>query len=206
MSASRWDDAYRADSAPWDTGVPDPVLEEAVAAGVLVPGHVVEIGCGTGTNARFLAGRGFTVTAVDLAPTAIAKAQAHADAGDIAFHVHDVLADPLPVVGVDAVSDRGCFHVFDDADQRAVFAARVADALRPGGLWLSLVGSTEGGPREHGPPRRTARDLMDAVEPVLEVVSLERRAFGDLPWPVAAWRAVFRKRTEAAVPSGHRGH
>ena len=42
--------------------------------------------------------------------------------------------------------------------------ASVARVLAPGGLWLSLSGSTEGAPRDTGPPRRSARDIANAVE------------------------------------------
>jgi hypothetical protein len=70
------------------------------------------------------------------------------------FAKFDFLAGPSPIGLFNFVFDRGCFHLFDDSGERQPFAARVAAAMAPGGLWLSLIGSTEGPPREVGPPRR----------------------------------------------------
>ena len=67
------------------------------------------------------------------------------------FARFDFLAAPLPDGPFDFVFDRGCFHVFDEPEERARFAAHVVPALASGGLWLSLIGSTEGPARELGP-------------------------------------------------------
>lgn len=72
-------------------------------------------------------------------------------------------------------------------------------ALEPGGLWLSLIGSTEGSPREVGPPRRSVREIALAIEPVLEIVELrsaEFRATG-----AKAWFCLSRQRTIPAQSS-----
>jgi SAM-dependent methyltransferase len=200
-----WDDHYRsADPLPWDTGVPDAELVAAFSSGALRPGRALEIGCGTGTNAVWLARQGCRVTAVDVSPLAIERARKRvAEAGvDVDLHVADVLAEPLPGGPYDLVFDRGCFHVFDGAGERATFARRVARALAPGGVWLSLVGSTEGAPREMGPPRRSARDLARAIEPHLAILDLRASAFrtGDEQAP-AAWICLSGKRREKAQPS-----
>jgi hypothetical protein len=68
------------------------------------------------------------------------------------------------------IFDRGCFHVFDEPEERSRFVKCVAATLEVGGWWLSLIGSTEGPPREVGPPLRTAREIVLAIEPALEIV------------------------------------
>jgi hypothetical protein len=74
--------------------------------------------------------------------------------------------------------------------------------LAPGGLWLSLIGSTEGTPRDTGPPRRSARDLVSAIEPVLEMVELRSIHFDlHLEMPPAAWLCLSRVRAVPAQPS-----
>src|SRR5688572_15021793 len=62
---------------PWETG-PRQELVDLVTTGRLRPGRAVDLGCGTGANAVFLAEHGFEVTGVDFAPAGLAKAAAAA--------------------------------------------------------------------------------------------------------------------------------
>lgn len=207
MSTRDWNEDYATENTPWDTGEPDPNLVELVQSGALAPGRLLEMGCGTGTNALWLAEHGFEVTGFDVAPLAIEKADAkRAVAGSRArFLVHDILAAPAPGGPYDLVFDRGVFHVFDEPAERARLAERVAAALRVGGRWLSLAGSTEGPERDHGPPRRSARDLVEAVEPHLAILALRSTEFlGGLPSTVLAWKLLARKREIPAQPSTRR--
>ena len=86
----------------------------------------------------------------------------------------------------------------DEPGERERFASRVAAALAPGGLCLSLIGSTEGPPREVGPPRRSAREVTLAIEPALEIVELRSAAFRE---DAKAWFCLSRKRTVPAQAS-----
>ena len=86
--------------------------------------------------------------------------------------------------------------MFDESEERARFAAQVAAALAPGGLWLSLIGSTEGPPREVGPPRRSAREVALAVEPALEIVELRAAEFH--VHGVKAWFCLARRRIQSS--------
>ena len=207
MSTIDWNDRYATQDTPWDTGEADSHLVELVEAGELAPGRLLEIGCGTGTNALWLERRGFDVTAVDLSPLAIAKAEekrAAAGAG-VRFAVLDFLSDGVEGALFDLVFDRGVLHVFDAAADRARFAERVAEALRVGGRWLCLAGSTEGPERDHGPPRRSVRDLAEAVEPSLEILWLRTSEFAvDLPSPARAWVLLAGRREVPAQPSTRR--
>jgi hypothetical protein len=115
------------------------------------------------------------------------------------FAALDFLAAPPPGGPFQFVFDRGCFHVFDTPDERQRFAARVADALAPGGLWLSLIGSTEGSSREVGPPRRSAVEVILAIEPALEVVELRSAEFHGSN--AKAWFCLSRQRITPAQPS-----
>jgi hypothetical protein len=71
--------------------------------------------------------------------------------------------------------------------------------LEPGGLWLSLIGSTEGPPREIGPPRRSAREVTLAIEPALEIVELRSTEFRGSN--AKAWFCLSRRRTMLAASS-----
>lgn len=209
MPEHDWDQHYASGELPWDTGEPDPHLVELVEQGLIKPGRTLEIGCGTGTNAIWLAARGFDVHGIDIAPLAIEKAEAkrRAAGANLRFSVLDFMRDALPAGPFDFVFDRGVLHVFDEAAERARFAQRVADLLRERGQWLCLAGSTEGPAREQGPPRRSARDLIAAVEPVLELVLLRASTFDpDEPSRAMAWVMLARSRAVPAQPSTTLSH
>lgn len=205
-----WNAAYVDGNLPWHSDTPDPELVAAVEGGVLPDGDVLEVGCGRGSNARYMADEGRRVTAVDFAPDAVAQAReagsgSGGGSGCVDFQVHDMLSGEPPGGPYDAVFDRGVLHVFDEHAERVAFARHVAAVLRPGGVWLSLVGSTEGGPREHGPPRRTAAEILAAVEPELEVLGVAGIHFEDAAGRPRAWRFLFRKRELPAQPSSRHG-
>jgi SAM-dependent methyltransferase len=159
------------------------------------PAPTLEIGAGTGTNAIWLAERGFDVVGVDVSPLAVERAHAKMEGRALRcrFAALDFLTAPPPGGPFQFVFDRGCFHVFDETDERQRFAAQVVAALAPGGLWLSIIGSTEGPPREVGPPRRSAREVTLAIEPVLEIVELRSAEFRG--HGAKAWFCLSRRRT-----------
>ena len=207
MSNPNWNERYQTEETPWDTGEPDVHLVEFIRSGSVDAGRALDVGCGTGTNAIWLAGQGFSVQGVDLAPLAIEKARAKAAEAKLDCHFEqlDFLNDKFAEGHFDFVFDRGCFHVFDEAGDRERFAERVASLLTSGGCWLSLIGSTEGPERDWGPPRRSARDVVEAVEPALEIQELRSVEFrGNLPEPAAAWLCVSRQRKVPAQPSTRR--
>ncbi len=188
---------------PWDTGEPDPQLVGMIESGAIRPGRTLEIGCGTGTNAIFLAQRGFNVLGIDISEIAVDKARAKAH-GLCRFEVVDILATAPPGGPFEFVFDRGCFHAFDDEHERVRFVERVAAGLVEHGVWLSLIGSTEGAAREEGPPRRSARDVMNAIEPSLEIVQFRSTEFSVCEQQMKSWLCLSRKRAIPAQPSTRR--
>jgi hypothetical protein len=71
-------------------------------------------------------------------------------------------------------------------------------------LWLSLIGSTEGAPREQGPPRRSAREVMNAIEPSLAIVQLRSAQFTVDEQGLMSWLCLSGKRAIPAQPSTRR--
>jgi len=201
MSHPSWNDSYASgEPMPWDTGVSDPVLVELIESGAIAPGRTLEIGCGTGTNAIYLAEHGFDVVGIDISHVAVERARGSAE-GRCRFEAVDFLNEPAPGGPFQFVFDRGCFHTFDEDRERARFAENVAAALVDGAAWLSLIGSTEGPPREAGPPRRSASDVITAIEPSLEIVQLRSGEFGVRGQQLKAWLCLSRKRTTTPQPS-----
>src|SRR5262249_47045694 len=133
-----WNERYATGELPWDTGTPDPLLVGLIESGRIPPGRTLEVGAGTGTNAIWLAERGFDVLGVDLAPLAVEQANAKrkpAGTPRCRFETLDFMTATPAGGPFDFVFDRGCLHIFDGADERARFAARVADLLVPNGTW-----------------------------------------------------------------------
>lgn len=125
--------------APWE-GSARPELVGLVERGEFgTSGRVIDLGCGTGANAVFLARHGFAVTAVDFSRVALAKAARAADAAgvDVRYVEADLTAPPLPgVTGqFDLVVDYG---TLDDlrSSRRAAMARMIASLARPGGAFL----------------------------------------------------------------------
>lgn len=205
MPHPSWNERYASGELPWDTGEPEDLLVEFVTSGGVEPARTLEIGAGTGTNAIWLAERGFDVLGVDISPLAVESARAKMEGRDLhcRFTTLDFLAEPAPDGPFQFIYDRGCFHVFDEAEERARFAARVAAALLPGGLWLSFIGSTEGPLREVGPPRRSAREVALAIEPALEILELRSAEFRG--HDAKAWFCLARQRTIPAQLSTQHG-
>jgi len=201
MPHPSWNDRYASgEPLPWDAGTPDPMLVEMIESHAIAPGRTLELGSGTGTNAIYLVQHGFDVVGVDISPLAVDQARAKAH-GRCRFETIDFLNEVPPGGPFQFVFDRGCFHTFDEDHERTRFAQGVATVLSDGGLWLSLIGSTEGPPRDIGPPRRTAREVMNAIEPSLEIVQFRSGDFGVCGDQLKAWLCLSRKRTVPAQPS-----
>src|SRR5438270_11643617 len=96
---ARWEERYRSGDTPWDTGRPSSELQRVIAEERIPPSRAIELGCGSGTNAVWLAKQGFEVTAVDLSPLAISRARERAvgEGVPVCFLCADVLI--VPVVG-----------------------------------------------------------------------------------------------------------
>ena len=200
MSHPSWNDSYASGQLPWDVGHPEPLLVEFVTSRGIRPSRALEIGAGTGTDAIWLAENGFDVLAIDIAPLAVERARSRITSPHLRcqFETCDLLSAPPAGGAFQFVFDRGCFHVLDEADERARFAAQIGATLAPGGLWLSLIGSTEGPPRKVGPPRRSALEVVAAIEPALEILELRSAEFCD---GAQAWFCLSRQRTVSAKSS-----
>ncbi|MDT6985782.1 class I SAM-dependent methyltransferase [Streptomyces lusitanus] len=123
-------------SVPWDIGEVQPAVVRLEEAGRF-RGEVLDVGCGPGDNAAFLAGRGHRVTAVDAASIVVEQARTRTKGYDITFAV----ADATVLAGFedrfDSVLDSALYHTLSAPDRRAYLAA-LHRATRPGAL-LSML-------------------------------------------------------------------
>ncbi len=189
---------YQSGETPWDIGEADFNLVETVTQLPVPAGKALDIGCGTGDNSLWLTRNGFQVTGTDTAEVALVQAKEKAAKAGIrcGFRLLNFLVEAVEGAPFDFVFDRGCFHSFVSGEDRTRFAENVAAHLGENGLWLSIIGNADerrqGGP---GPPRRTAKDIVLAVEPFFEILSLTSGRFGSKAQnPPRAWRCLMRKR------------
>lgn len=189
-----FDTAYEG-RPPWDLGRPQRAVVELAEAGEIV-GSVLDLGCGTGEHALYLAERGHEVVGIDLAPRAIALARAKArDRGlPVTFLVRDALRAHELGRTFETALDVGLFHTLTD-EERPVYARSLHAALPRGGRAFVLCWS-ERNPPGFGPRRITRIELRTAFAQAgfrvesIRAAELETALEGG---PVHAWLARLRR-------------
>jgi cyclopropane fatty-acyl-phospholipid synthase-like methyltransferase len=180
---------------PWYTPNLDPDFERALKEYGRKGARILDLGTGPATQAMNLANRGFDVLGTDISPSAIKKAKASAKAAGLAieFRVDDILRSKLAANLVDAIVDRGVFHVLPP-EKRSVYVAAVHRILRPGG-WLFLKCFSDKEPGTYGPYRIASGELREYFRKTFEVVSIVDTVFdGTLePSPKALFAAMRRR-------------
>jgi len=193
----RYRERYESGDTPWDVGQPDFNLIEVVTNTPILSCQVLDIGCGTGDNSIWLAQNGFQVIGTDTSEIALQKAKEKASRANVEcdFVLADFLKSEIAGAPFGFIFDRGCFHSFSAEEERRRFAQHVAGHLEDAGLWLTIVGNADEHRQGPGPPQRTAGDIVLAVEPYFEVLSLISSHFGsNRPNPPRAWRCLMQKR------------
>ncbi|WP_116045845.1 class I SAM-dependent methyltransferase [Amycolatopsis palatopharyngis] len=133
MNEQFWDNRYRSSDQVF-SGNPNGVLVTEVAD--LPPGQALDVGCGEGADALWLASRGWRVTAADISKVALQRAAAADVAGSVAWTRADLTVEPPPAAAFDLVS----MHYFPLPQQRNHTGLRgLLDAVASGGTLL--VGS-----------------------------------------------------------------
>jgi SAM-dependent methyltransferase len=153
MRLNPFDQLYRG-VPPWEIGAPQPAFVELQTQGTL-KGSVLDIGCGSGENAIYLASQGHDVWGIDAAGRAIAMARKKAELRNVPVRFE--MGDALHLEGVgrtfDTIIDCGLFHTFSDAGRR-LYVDGLTHVARPGTTLFLLCFSDEepnwGGPRRVG--------------------------------------------------------
>jgi 2-polyprenyl-3-methyl-5-hydroxy-6-metoxy-1,4-benzoquinol methylase len=135
-----WDEAYINGSFRdmWDLSYPSQELIAFIATINFPKGTVgLDVGCGAGREAIFLAQHGLNMIGVDLSAEALRiAAEREKEAGvQVDWHHGNVLDLPVEDQSVDFVNDRGCFHSIAEKE-RDQFAREIARILKPGGMML----------------------------------------------------------------------
>ncbi|MGV9502193.1 class I SAM-dependent methyltransferase [Streptomyces sp. NPDC003642] len=220
--ADWWDGFYaeRSRPVPFFVAKPDENLVRHVEDGRAGPGRALDLGCGPGRNALYLAARGFEVDAVDLSPAALDWARDRArEAGveGVRFHCGDAfaLAGTELTGPYDLVYDSGCFHHLPP-HRRISYLALLEQVLAPGGLFgLTCFAAGAGGMGSEVPDADFYREgaglrggLAYTPEALREIFSglstLELRRMRDEPeesdrfGESFLWTALFRRAPDPA--------
>ncbi|PWH15864.1 MAG: hypothetical protein DDG59_10775 [Anaerolineae bacterium] len=120
---------------PWDSGIVPPEVVEFVSHHP--PGRAIDLGCGTGTNAIYLAQNGWQVIGVDfsLRALSIARRKSKRQSVKVDF-IHDDVSTLRKVQGkFDLILDIGCFHGLSPK-QKHSYLQRIQELLTPNGYFL----------------------------------------------------------------------
>jgi SAM-dependent methyltransferase len=188
-----WDGLYRQHGQRW-SGNPNAALVTEVTA--MVPGRALDLGCGEGGDAVWLAAQGWLVLGVDISQLALDRAAVHAASAGVADRIswarHD-LAHSFPDGSFDLVSAQ-FLHSAVDMPREAILR-RAATAVAPGGVLL-VVGHADVPPwGRHDSDHAHHHDLPSAVA-----------VLASLDLPPGEWttlRAAERSR-DATGPDGER--
>jgi SAM-dependent methyltransferase len=130
ITYQRFVERYEAGRVPWGDELPPPEVIELVSK--LSPGRALDLGCGYGRSAIYLAQHGWEVDGVDYMPLAIAEAKRRAEASGVNdkthFHLASITDLGFLTAPYDLAIDVGSMHVLDEAGLHAYWA----------GLWRLL--------------------------------------------------------------------
>jgi SAM-dependent methyltransferase len=171
---------------PWNIEIPPKALVDLVESGRVQPCKTIDMGCGAGNYAIYLASVGFDVTGVDISPSAIALAEAQAKQKGVTcrFVAADVLGGLVDFTDTfDFAYDWSLLHhVFPN--DRKQYVETVHRLLIPGGKYLSVCFSDKDTSFDGTGQFRTTSigtvlyfssedELRDLFEPYFEITTLK---------------------------------
>jgi SAM-dependent methyltransferase len=144
--AAEWDARYNEREGAMWSGRPNGRLVAEVTG--LSPGRALDVGCGEGADAIWLARRGWTVTAIDVSEVALSRAREAAQVAGTAVDwvCGDALQTPFPARSFDLLSMQ--YPALPKAAGEAAVRA-LLDTVRPGGLLLAVYHDLDEEHREH---------------------------------------------------------
>ncbi|MCB8943281.1 MAG: methyltransferase domain-containing protein [Ardenticatenaceae bacterium] len=128
---------YESGKIPWNQELPPPEVIELVAG--LRPGRGLDLGCGYGRSALYLAQKGWQADGVDFVAQAIHEASARAEqaglSAQVQFHTGSVAAMPFLTESYDLAIDVGCMHSLT-AEQQQGYRDELMRLLPEGAIYL----------------------------------------------------------------------
>jgi SAM-dependent methyltransferase len=183
VQAMFYNKAARPEDLPWHSERPARLLTDAIEQRG-VPGRALDLGCGAGVFAVYLAKRGYEVTAIDFIPKALEMVQARAGTENV--RVGSVLADVLDwhsATPFDLVLDSGCLHTVTNVNR---YKAQLLSWTAPGSDFILAHWG-----RRHvfdwrpvGPRRRTRQGLVRLFAPEFRERAYDQELLTGVPLPM----------------------
>ncbi len=160
---SSFDSSYDG-TPPWDIKKAQNAIVNQFKKGKFVS-PVLDIGCGTGDNALYLADQGLNVTGIDSSPKAIKKAKIKSkikgNPPNLTFLIQDLFSLSEKDGKYKTIIDIGVFHIFN-SNLRTKYQEKMFNLLETNGRLLFLVFNDKE-PLGLGPPYRISRDDIYSV-------------------------------------------
>lgn len=171
-------------SPPWDSGIVPPEVVDFVSHHP--PGRAIDLGCGTGTNAIYLAKQGWQVVGVDFSGKALSKARRKSKSYGVKVDfIHDDVSVLSKVQGsFDLILDIGCFHSLSPS-QKQNYLKRAGELLAPDGYFL-LYGFI------NRPPNTTSIQPED-IQAIQSSLTIVNQQVGEDKGRTATWFVIRKK-------------
>ncbi len=169
-----WDWTYLFKKTPWDTGITPPEIVALIESGKVSPGRALDLGCGTGTNAIYLAQHGFMVTGIDVSHRAVFLAKRKVRSARLTDRVQLQRGDVtrlrrwVAANSIDFAYDIGCLHNLKFAARRD-YATALANALKPGAIYMLYAFEPQAGRAGVG-----LDEIAALFDPAYQLDSLKR--------------------------------
>jgi len=158
-----WEDIYLEDDAGWDLGGVTPVFD--IIADELNRGKVCIVGCGHGYDAVMFSQKGFEVTAVDFAPSAIIALESISEKENMNVQIRqsDIFClTPKYDSVFDYVIEQACFCAINP-ERRKEYERLVYKILKPGGKMIGLWFPLDKSMADGGPPWGITIDEVKSI-------------------------------------------
>jgi 2-polyprenyl-3-methyl-5-hydroxy-6-metoxy-1,4-benzoquinol methylase len=182
---------YKTQETPWDTNITPPEIVEVIAE--LPVGTALDLGCGTGTNVKYLLEHGWQVNGIDFVQQAIDSAKVKLKdfpQDQVAVFCYDVTQlEQLTDLRApyDLVIDIGCGHGLDK-DKNEKYAEDIAGLLKPDGVFMLYASQ----PRENSTVGWSPDDINRLFTPYFDMVWKSQGDDTSIGIP-AGWYRLKRK-------------
>jgi SAM-dependent methyltransferase len=165
---------YHLTEIPWHSEKPDQELIDLIENKEIKPRFVLDVGCGAGTDAIYLASIGCEVTAIDISHEAVRIARERAEKAKVRvnFIADDFTEFDFIEQRFDFINDRGCFHHINPRD-REKFAVKINDLLKNNGFYFLRCWSDKEAETARGPYRLSKDEIRNTFSKFFKVGTIK---------------------------------